>query len=46
VTKGCKISSKNISLIGVDCEEIENTLGVDYFRLLVINPLKIIYPDF
>lgn len=28
VTKGCKISSKNISLIGIDCDQIESALGV------------------
>lgn len=45
VTKGCKVSSKNISLIGVEVNRIEDSLGAEYFKLLVINPLKIIYPE-
>ena len=43
VKKGCSISSKNISLIGIESAEIENKLGEDYFKLLVVNPMKILY---
>lgn len=43
VKKGCSISSKNISLVGIESSEIENKLGEDYFKLLVVNPMKILY---
>jgi hypothetical protein len=43
VSKGCSVSSKNIKLIGVESSQIENALGEDYFRLLVVNPMKILY---
>ena len=43
VTKGCKVSSKNIGIVGVESEEIEQKLGAEYFKLMVINPLKIMY---
>jgi hypothetical protein len=43
VKKGCSISSKNISLIGVESSQIESQLGEDYFKLLVANPMKILY---
>ena len=45
VSRGCKVSSKNISLVGVDIREIEDKLGGEYFKLLVVNPIKIIYPE-
>lgn len=44
VTKGCKLSSQNISVVGTDVNRIEEKLGEEYFKLLVINPMKIIYP--
>lgn len=43
VKKGCNISSKNISLIGIESSQIEDRLGEDYFKLLVANPMKILY---
>ena len=43
VKKGCSLSSKNISLVGIQSSEIENKLGEDYFKLLVVNPMKILY---
>ena len=43
VKKGCSISSKNIGLVGVESEEIERALGEEYFKLLVYNPMKILY---
>lgn len=43
VKKGCNISSSNIKLIGIESSEIENRLGEDYFKLLVVNPMKILY---
>ena len=43
VKKGCTISSKNISLVGVESSGIEQKLGEDYFKLLVVNPMKILY---
>jgi hypothetical protein len=46
VSKGCRLATENISLVGVDCREIEGALGADYFRLLVLNPMKIVYPNF
>lgn len=45
VKKGCKISLNNIKLIGVESYVIEEQLGQEYFKLLVINPLRIIYPE-
>jgi hypothetical protein len=44
VNKGCQISSKNISLLGIDCQDISRILGPEYFKLLVLNPIKIVYP--
>jgi hypothetical protein len=32
-----------MKLIGVESALIENALGEDYFRLLVVNPMKILY---
>jgi hypothetical protein len=43
VNRGCNVSSKNMKLIGVESALIENALGEDYFRLLVVNPMKILY---
>ena len=43
VKKGCSISSKNISLVGIESTAIENKLGEEYFKLLVANPMKILY---
>ena len=43
VKKGCSISSNNISLVGIESSQIENKLGEDYFKLLVVNPMKILY---
>ena len=43
VKKGSSISFQNISLVGVESSEIENKLGEDYFKLLVVNPMKILY---
>lgn len=43
VKKGCSVSSKNIKLVGIESSEIENKLGEDYFKLLVVNPMKILY---
>ena len=43
VKKGCNISSKNIALIGIESSQIEERLGEDYFKLLVANPMKILY---
>ena len=43
VKKGCSVSSKNITLVGIESSEIENKLGEEYFKLLVVNPMKILY---
>lgn len=43
VKKGCSVSLKNVSLIGVESSQIEAQLGEDYFKLLVANPIKILY---
>lgn len=43
VKKGSSISSNNITLIGVESSQIETNLGEDYFKLLVMNPMKILY---
>ena len=43
VKKGAKLCSKNISLIGMDSLEIEEKFGDEYFKLLVENPMKILY---
>ena len=45
VSKGCKVSSQNMSVVGLEVEKIEEKLGAEYFKLLVINPMKIIYPE-
>lgn len=45
ISKGTKISSRNIKLVGVESYRIEEQLGQEYFKLLVINPLRIIYPE-
>jgi hypothetical protein len=43
VKKGCSISASNISLIGIESSAIEYRLGEEYFKLLVVNPMKILY---
>lgn len=43
ISRGVHVSSKQIKLVGILSDRIEEKLGAEYFKLLVSNPQRIIF---